>query len=62
MQSHTAVPEVDWLEQEGIDVLLWPAQSPDLNNKPDRECVGHASEKCYTRCGNMISDFNTVLQ
>lgn len=31
MRLHTAETVVDWLEQEGIEVVPWPAHSPDLN-------------------------------
>jgi hypothetical protein len=29
--KHTAITTKKWLEDNGINVLMWPAQSPDLN-------------------------------
>ena len=28
---HTAHPVKEWFEEEGIEVMTWPAQSPDIN-------------------------------
>ncbi len=41
--AHTAKSTKSWLNDHGVGVLDWPANSPDL--KPNREYMGYCQEE-----------------
>ncbi len=41
--AHTAKSTKSWLNDHGVGVLDWPANSPDLN--PHRESMGYCQEE-----------------
>lgn len=57
---HTAATTREWFDREGVDVIDWPAWSPDLN--PIEELWHDLKHRVYGRCPRTMEQLEDAIK